>query len=73
MRFEEKNSKNRLRLLFRVLNPTIEAQKQKEKIFEKSVTKYLFVHVTWRDFDIKRWRIKTTRTTEEGDHPDDHP
>ena len=42
MRFEEKNSKNGSSLLFRVLNPNIEAQKQKEKIFEKSVTKYLF-------------------------------
>ena len=71
MRFEEKNSKNRLRLLFRVLNPNIEAQKQKEKIFEKSVTIFI-LHATWRDFDIKRWRIKTTHTTEEGDHPDDH-
>ena len=47
MRFEEKNSKNGLSLLFRVLNPNIEAQKQKEKIFEKSVTIFL-LHVTWR-------------------------
>ena len=47
MRFEEKNSKNRLRLLFRVVNPNIEAQKKKEKIFEKSVTIFI-LHVTWR-------------------------
>ena len=73
MRFEEKNSKNGVSLLFRVLNPNIfEAQKQKEKIFEKSVTIFI-LHATWRDFDIKRWRIKTTHTTEEGDPEDDHP
>lgn len=47
MRFEEKNSKNGVSLLFRVLNPNIEAQKQKEKIFEKSVTIFI-LHVTWR-------------------------
>ena len=42
MRFEEKNSKNGVSLLFRVLNPNIfEAQKQKEKIFEKSVTIFI--------------------------------
>jgi len=47
MRFEEKNSKNGSSLLFRVLNPNIEAQKQKEKFFEKSVTIFI-LHVTWR-------------------------
>ena len=47
MRFEEKNSKNGVSLLFRVLNPNIEAQKKKEKIFEKSVTIFI-LHVTWR-------------------------
>ena len=41
MRFEEKNSKNGLSLLFRVLNPNIEAQKQKEN-FLKSPLQYLF-------------------------------
>lgn len=47
MRFEEKNSKNGSSLLFRVLNPNIEAQKQKENFFEKSVTIFI-LQTPWR-------------------------
>ena len=42
MRFEEKNSKNGLSLLFRVLNPNIEAQKKTKEKFLKSPLQYLF-------------------------------